>query len=92
MIKDANGIRLTIDEDKKNHWKENFQNVLNGAEREVINSWPDDAAEHVALNIDTSEITSAKARGAINKLKNKRSLGEDLISGAMINAIRELVK
>ena len=90
MIKDTNGNRLATEEDKKNGLKENSQNVLNGVEREVINTWLDDAAEHVVLNIDLSDITPAEVRSAIDKLKNNRSRGEDLISGEMLKAIGEI--
>ena len=49
-----------------------------------------DAAKHDALNIGISEITPAEVRGAIHKLKNKHSRGEDLISGQMLKAVGEV--
>ena len=88
VIKDADGNRLTTDEDKNNRWKEHFQNVLNCAEPEMLNSWIDMTGQ--TLSINTSEITAVEVRGAIDRLKNHRSPGEDLITGEMLKAIGDV--
>ena len=38
VVKDANGNKLTTEEDKNNRWKEHFENVLNCPEPEVLNT------------------------------------------------------
>lgn len=88
VIKDANGNKLTTDQDKNNRWKEHFQSVLNCPEPELLNSWID--ANEQPLTISTSEITPAEVKDAIGKLKNHRSPGEDLITGEMLKAMGEV--
>ena len=88
VVKDANGNKLTTDQDKNNRWKEHFQSVLNCAEPEVTNTWSN--MNKQGLPINTSEITAAEVKQCIDKLKNHRSPGEDLITGEMLKTLGEV--
>ena len=55
----------------------------------MLNLWTD-LDEQRILPINTSEITIEEVKCTINKLKNNRSPGEDLITGEMLKAVGDI--
>ena len=54
---DADGNRLTNEEDKCKRWKEHFQNVLNCPEPDVLDTWSDDERDRT-LTINTAQLAA----------------------------------
>ena len=88
MIKDANGNKLTKDEDKKARWQEHFKGVLNSDDPMITVDFQDEPLHQ--LEIDIGPVTIDELKRVILKLKNNKSPGEDRIAPEMCKALGEI--
>ena len=84
----ANGNKLTKDEDKKTRWLEHFKDILNSDDPLITEDIQDDPLHQ--LEIDVGPVTIDELNRMILKLKNNKSPGEDRISAEMCKALGEL--
>ena len=79
VIEDANGKKLTKDEDKKTRWPEHFKDVPNSDDPLITEDIQDNPLHQ--LEIDGGPVTIEELNSVILKLKNNKRPGDDCISG-----------
>ena len=87
IIKDIHGNNIVKEEEKAKRWRQHFQSVLNGSQPTNLHRFEEFIGEDLPINIDN--IRHDEVSLVIQRLKNNKSPGEDLISGEMLKATVE---
>ncbi|XP_076036006.1 uncharacterized protein LOC143021968 [Oratosquilla oratoria] len=86
-VKDENGVMLVETDQITERWKNSFENLLN-AGQENIELQEENQMEF--LEGENDEITVAEVQAAIQRMKNGKAYGEDVMHIEFIKAMGEL--
>ena len=85
VIKDSNGNKISTEEDKMRRWREHFYTVLNCEEPDIVNDWNEPLEHDTGIIMEDFQLD--EVQHAIDKLRNNKSPGIDLITGEIMKSM-----